>query len=406
MAETPQTQDGAKPKPVEAPDLSSEPSAARRYGENKSAQKWIAERKDKRAAARRAIETVQESEPKPQAESQTPVPDPAPETSREEDEDSQVSESADAQTEKETPVQEAEVSQESVEEEHFPETLTEFAEAVGVDPKDFMQGVTATVKVNGEPQTVPISDLLEAYSSKSERDRLGSALAEERKAIEAQTQKQVGEWQNRIQQADGFLQALQASIDLGPSEQELAQLAQTDELAYLKARADRDSKMHQLQTAMGQRQQVVAEAQQQQMEQQASHRKTQQDGLLDWQPDLRDPGKMASFESRLRTGLQNNGLEAQEVENFFATFDLRHLKIAEKAIKYDELMSKEKPVRQKLAKLPKIAKGGQKRSGAQLANDQVLAARNRLKSSGDKHAGVKYLQARRAQRNQRNGGSQ
>ncbi|MGI9490497.1 MAG: hypothetical protein ACR2RF_32310 [Geminicoccaceae bacterium] len=405
MAENPQTQDGAQPKPATQPDPSAEPLASRRYGENKSTQKWLAERKDQRAATRKAIQTASESTP--QAESLEPEPEPTTETSREEEQDTQVSESADAQTTGETEVQEAEVSQEQVEEGDFPETLTEFAEAVGVDPKDFLQGVTTQVKVNGEMQDVSIADMLEAYSSKSERDRLASTLVDERKAIEAETQKQATEWQNRIQQADAYLAILQSSIDLGPSEEQLAQLLQTDEIAYLKARADRDSKVQKLQAAVYERQQMGQQAQQEALGKQAEYRKKQQDGLMQWKPDLQEPSKLNAFEGRLRSNLQEHyDFSGEEVQAFFEGFDLRQLKIVDDAIAYRELKSKEKPIRQKLHKLPKIQKGGQKRSEGQLANDKVLSARNRLKSTGSKHDGVKLLQARRAQRNQRHGGSQ
>ena len=402
MAETQQTQDGAQPNPAPEP-AQPENIHSRRYGENKSTQQWLAERKDQRAAARRAIETVKPQEPTPQADSPEPEPEPAPEPTQ----DTQEIPSADAQTEAEAEVQETEAPQEQAEtEEQFPETLTQFAEAVGVDPEDFMQAVTHTVKVNGVEQEVSLKDLTRNWSSEGERSRHVQELAEERKVLEAKSQQQAQEWQNRIQQADNYLQMLQASIDLGPSDQQLAEMAQTDEIGYLKARAERDSKIQQLQTAYAQRQNLVQEAQYKEAENQAAFRKQQQDGLLDWQPDLREPAKISAFESRLRTGLQNNGLEPPEIDNFFATFDLRILKIADKALKYDELMAREKPIRQKLTKLPKIQKGGQKRSDAQLANDQVLTARNRLKSSGNKKDAVKLLQARRAQRNLQHGGRQ
>ncbi len=363
---------------------------------------WLARRKDRRAAARQAQEA--QPEPTPQ-EAETPDAEIEPTTDQ--TQDSQDSLSADDQT-TEAPVQETEVSQEQVEteEERFPETLTEFAEAAGLDLDDLLQAMTHKVKVNGVEQEVSLKELARNFSSEGERSRHAQELAEERKSLETKAAAQAQEWQTRIQQADQFLTALQASIDLGPTDQQLAQLAETDEVAYLKARADRDTKLQRFQQALNQRQQLAQEAQQKTVEQQAEHRKRQQDGLLDWQPELRDPGKMAAFESRLRAGLQSNGFEGAEVDNFFGTFDLRALKIAEKAIKYDELMSKEKPIRQKLAKLPKIQKGGNKRSEAQLANDSVLAARNRLKSSGSRDDAVKFLQARRAQRNLQHGGSQ
>ncbi len=399
MAESqPVNQEGATPNP-EPVDTHS-----RRYDPNakKSQSQWLAERKDQRAAARQA----QEAQPEPQPqEADTPEPDnePAPDPTPE----TQDSLSADDQTE-EAPVQEAEVSQEQTEtdEERFPETLGEYAQALEVDLDDFLQATTHKVKVNGVEQEVSLKELARNYSSEGERSRHVQELADQRKTLEVESAKQAQEWQNRLQQADQFLAAMQAAVDLGPTDEQLIQQFDGDEFGYLKARTERDAKLQKLQQALGERQKLVEQAQMEQTEKQAEFRKRQQDGLLDWQPDLRDPSKMSAYESKLRTGLQQNGYEAKDIDNFFAAFDLRALKMVDKALKYDELMSREKPIRQKLKQLPKIQKGGNKRSDAQLANDQVLSARNRLKSSGSRHDAVKWLQARRAQRNLQHGGSQ
>ena len=401
MAET-QTQDAAQPeKPVTEPNTSPERTHSGRFGPKLTQQEWIAQRKDQRAEAQRtqkAIESLKESESKPETESQSDGDDQTTETSR----DDQVSDDADAQTEAEAEAQEAADTQSQDDtQEYFPETLTEFAEAVGVDPKDFVQGIVDTVKVNGQEVQVSIADLREAYASKSERDRLGVTLAEERKAAEAESQQRRDEWTNRLQQADTFLHVASSLLDMGPSEQELAQLAQTDEIKYLKARADRDQKIQQIQAVAAHRQELVKKAQQEQQEETAKVRKQQQDGLMDWKPELQDAGKLSAFENRMRTGLKSHySYTDDEINSFFSSFDLRNLKVLDDAMRYREMKMQERPVRQRLKTLPKLSKPGQKRSDAQLASDKVQSARNRLKSSGSVDDARAYLRARRAQRNQ------
>ncbi len=392
-------QDGATPKP-EAPRL---PSSDQRRAPMTDEQ-WLAERRKQRRAVRDAVVTTKEAteEPKPEAEVPESAEEPTTETSREEP--AEGSESADAQTETEAEASDAETSEDG----YFPETLTEFAEAVGVDPKDFMQGVTATVRVNGESQSVPITDLLEAYSSKSERDRLGTALAEEKKAIEAASQKHETEFQDRIKQADSFLHALQASIQLGPSDKDLSDMltaGQIDERGYIAARAERDSKIAAFNQAVEERNNFVAKQFDERQEKVASYRQAQQDGLLNWKPELQDPGKMSAFENRLRAGLSDNyGLSKEQVAHFFGNYSLHEVKIVDDALAYRELKSKEAPIKQRLKELPKLQKPGPKRTERQHANDKVLGARSRLISSQSDKAGADLLKARRLARGTRTHG--
>lgn len=405
MAETEATnQDGAKPKPEAQPPLS---PVTGREGTPQSERAWLAERRRERETARSAIQTLKETpEPKPEPETE-----PTSEVSRETESEAQAvepeaegSESAEAQTEAE-----ATEAPQGESEEYFPETLPEFIEALGVESKDFMQGVTVPVKVNGEDVSVPIAEILESYSSKAERDRLGQAIAEDRKAMQATAQQHEQEHQGRLQQADTFLHALQSSVQMGPSDQDLSQMlnsGQIDEKGYLTERSERDQKVAAFNQAIVERNQMVADHQAKQQETVTTFRKEQQDRLMDWRPDLQEPAKLSEFETAIRSNLKGMGYTDQRVERFFGEWTLEDLKLIEKAMKYDQLMAQEKPIKQRLHQLPKLQKPGPKRSGAQQANDVVLGARNRLKSSGSAQDAVALMRAKRAQRNQSHGGSQ
>ena len=388
-------QDGVTHKP-EAPRA---PSSDQRRAPMTDDQ-WLAERRKQRRAVREAVVTTKEAteEHKPEAQVSESAEEPTTETSREEPPEGSESADAQAETEVTTETSEAETSEDG----YFPETLTEFAEAVGVDPQDFMQGVTATVKINGESQSVPITDLLEAYSSKSERDRMGTALAEEKNAFEAASQKHETEFQDRIKQADSFLHALQTSIQLGPSDKDLSDMltaGQIDERGYIAARAERDSKIAAFNQAVEQRNNFVAQEFEKRQEKVQSYRQEQQDGLMNWKPELQDPGKMSAFENRLRAGLSDNyGLSKEQVAHFFGNYSLYEVKIVDDALAYRELKSKEAPIKQRLKELPKLQKPGPKRTERQHANDKVLGAQSRLRNQQSDEAGFQLLKARRLAR--------
>ncbi len=399
MAEQEATnQDGATPKPEAAPRIDLSADRKRRSPNQVSAREWQDRRKEERRAA---------AEQQAQADAPSPSPDPEPtaDPSHEDavPEDGQTTEATEA------PQEAAEATSEA-DEGYFPESLGEFAEALGVDPKDFMQGVTTTVKAGGVEHTVPLTDLLESYASKSERDNISNALLDERKAFQAQVEQHQAEYQTRIQQADAMLDTLKASIESGPDEATLSQMltaGQIDERQYLTARANRDAQKAKFNEIVEARNATAREEQAKFQEAQHKARVQEQEALLAWKPELREPAALSEFQTRFRGNLTKHyGLTDQQVDQFFQTYSLPQVQIVNDAISYRELKDKEKPIRQKLHNLPKLQKAGAKRTAGQQANDAVLGARSRLKSSGTPQDAIALLRARRAQRKQSHGGSQ
>ncbi len=399
MAEPEATnQDGETPKPEAAPRIDLSADRKRRSSNQVSTREWQERRKEERR-------TAAEKQAKPEALSPDPDSEPPTDLSHEDQgsEDGQTTEAA-------AIAPEAEAAESEADEGYFPESLSEFAEALGVDPKDFMQGVTTTVRAGGVDHTVPLKDLLESYASKSERDSISNALLDERKAFQAQVEQHQAEYQTRIQQADAMLDALKASIDSGPDEAALSQMlsaGQIDERQYLTARANRDAQKAKFNEIVEQRNATAQEEHAKFREAQQKMRVQEQEALLAWKPELREPTALSDFQNRFRGNLTKHyGLTNEQVDQFFQTYSLPQVQIVNDAIAYQELKAKEKPIRQKLHTLPKLQKAGAKRTASQQANDAVLGARSRLKSSGTPQDAIALLRARRAQRNQSHGGSQ
>lgn len=393
MAEQATNQDAEKVNPEAAPRLDLDAHRDRRDGPKMSERQYLAQKRAERAAA---AEQLTQDAPNPETEAE--------ETTELTHEGSEGAD-ADAQA-----TQEATASESEADEGYFPETLSELAEALGVESRDFMQGMTTTVKVNGEERTVPLEDLLKSYSSQEERGRVSNEIAEQQKALQAQVEQHQAEYQNRIQQADAMLDTLKASIDSGPDEQTLSQMlaaGQIDERQYLQARAQRDAQMAAFNKAVKGRNAMAQEAAEKFQAEMQKQRGVEQENLLNFKPALRDPAKLSEYESRLRHNLtQNYGYTDERVNRFFQSYTLSDIKVLEDALAYRDLKAKEKPLRQKLHTLPRLQKAGAKRSEGQKANDVVIGARSRLKSSGTAADAVALMRAKRAQRNQRHGGSQ
>ncbi len=398
MAEQATNQDAEKVNPEAAPRLDLDAHRDRRDGPKMTERQYLAQKKAERAAA---AEQLTQDAPNPDSEAE--------ETTELTPEGSQGSD-ADAQATQEASTETAPASESEADEGYFPENLTELAEALGVESRDFMKGMTTTVKVNGEERTVPLEDLLKSYSSQEERGRVSNEIAEQQKAFQAEVERHQTEYQNRVQQADAMLDTLKASIDSGPDDAALLaayQGGQIDERQYLTARAERDARTAAFNKAVNERNEFVRQEWEKAQTAQKQARVHEEQALLAWKPELNDPAKLGEFQTRLRMNMiKHYGLDDKQVDIFFLNYSLPTVKIINDAIAYQELKSQEKPIRQKLHALPKLQKAGAKRSEGQKANDAVLGARSRLKSSGTAKDAIALLRARRAQRNPRHGGSQ
>ena len=183
--------------------------------------------------------------------------------------------------------------------------------------------------------------------------RKTQALADERKAINAERQKveqviaeKAGALEQQLAMLGRAIQSFDQQVDWDA-------LRQVDPGAYLEAR---EQQAHRLQAFEHSRQQMEAVRQAQRSERVAQS--TQR--LVEAMPELLDPQAAKKFASRIVEGTAHYGFSPEEVQGLE---DHRLVLMARDAIAYRELKAKAAEVKPKVAAAPQLAKPGAPKPG-------------------------------------------
>lgn len=233
------------------------------------------------------------------------------------------------------------------------------------------------IKAGEEELEVSGEELTKGYQRQADYTRKTQALAEERKALEAE-KAQISQLQQR------YLETLQKQGDGALAkfkDVDWARLRQEDPDEYVLKRAEYQEAQEQAHKAQAEQRQIMEEqqkqiqAQWQEYVQQQNQELSGPNGIPGWA----DPEKGAEVRSALRGYALNLGFTEDEVNQLA---DAKALKVLDKARRYDELLAKSGKVAQKkkASPPPKVAKAGA--SGRSGAPNKKQAAMQRLRRSG------------------------
>ena len=277
---------------------------------------------------------------------------------------------ASANTAEETASDEDEAPQDSGSSE---EEAAEEVEATDDSQEAESDETLVTVKINGKEQQIPLKEAVAGYQRNADYSQKTQALAQERKAFEAERNNVVAE---RAQYSQ-LLSALSSQLEqLMPQEPNWEELHRNDPINYPLIRDQwRDYKERLAATQAEQaRLQQISE-----YEKQGKLREIVEQGkkyLHEKVPEWKDEQKWESAKVKLREYGLKVGYSDEELKQ---AYDPRALIVLDKARKYDELMAnKPKPVK---ANAPKPMKSGGTSSVPARSTDFARASQ-RLKSSG------------------------
>lgn len=220
-----------------------------------------------------------------------------------------------------------------------PEDVTEPAEGEPEpeegNPEEQTEEPKYTVKVNGEEREVPLSELLNGYSRTEDYKAKTTAVAEERRAVEAQ--KATLEPTLQAQYANQLEEAINVFAQSDPVLLEAQNinweaLKQQDPAAYVQAQ---DAVQQRLSAIQGARAEVerVRRATQQQQQVQAEQERAQRfdkaaDEIVKQRPELADEAKFREFAGDTVEFLKQDGFAPEEILD---ALDHRVLKLADDA---------------------------------------------------------------------------
>jgi hypothetical protein len=274
-----------------------------------------------------------------------------------------------AQPEEETDEVEASGSEEETEATQDAEEDSESEESDEAE-EDEKPPSTFRVKVDGEEVEVTLDELQKGYSRTQDYTRKTQALAEQRKAAEAETE---AVRQERAYYAQ-MLQVLQQQFQQTEAQPDWDALYQENPTEWVRQRElwrDKQERVRAVE-AESQRMQGVRQQEEAQARQAKLAEETQR--LVEAIPEWKDNKRAVEERNKLVETAKKVGFSDEELGQIL---DHRALVVLRKAALYDDLMSKKSQIKPNPASGPKLAKPGSattkpsKKSEAQLAQERL-----------------------------------
>jgi hypothetical protein len=258
---------------------------------------------------------------------------------------------------------------------------TEYQEEETQEPQRFK------VKVDNEEVEVTLEELQQGYSRTKDYTKKTQALAETRKAVEAEKAKIEEAKQLRDTYAQR-LEVIEKLLAQDQGEENLAELRDSDPIGYAIKIAERSEKEKQLQAVRAEKQKI---AQQQESDrQQALQGHLQQEAvkLREMIPEFRDEAKAEIARKDIRTYAKSVGFSDEELSQ---VYDSRAVKTLYNAMMYEKLMKGKTDAVKKVQSAPKVLKAG---NGGQVnaENDATKRQMQKLKQTGKKSDAAKLFE--------------
>lgn len=210
------------------------------------------------------------------------------------------------------------------------------------------------VKAAGEEKEVTLDELIKSYQLGTDYTKKSQAVAEERKAVEAERQRIEEARQLRDQYAER-LQIIEQMLNQQPETENLDYLKETDPIGYAVKVAELSQREKQLAQVRAE-QQRIAEMQQQERNQQLQSTIAEEaKKLVEVLPEYADPQKGDVIRREIREFGKKSGFSEQELAN---VYDSRAVLTLWKAMQYDKLQSAKPSITKKVQEAPKAIKPG------------------------------------------------
>ena len=210
------------------------------------------------------------------------------------------------------------------------------------------------VKAAGEEREVTLDELIKSYQLGTDYTKKSQAVAEERKAVEAERQRIDEARQVRDQYAER-LQIIEQMLNQQPETENLDYLKENDPIGYAVKVAEISQREKQLAQVQAERQRIAAEQERDRQEQLGKVVQAEARKLAEAIPEFADPEKGESIRKQLREFGVKAGFSEQELAN---VYDSRAVLTLWKAMQYDKLQSAKPGITKKVSEAPKVIKSG------------------------------------------------
>jgi hypothetical protein len=228
------------------------------------------------------------------------------------------------------------------------------------------------VKASGEEVEVELDELIKGYQQGADYTKKSQALAEQRKAFEAErnhleyVKQERQAYAQKLQALDSFLSQQDQGVNL-------EYLKETDPIGYAVAVADQNQREKQLAVVRNEQQRL---AQQQQSEQQTSlqnHLRQESEKLTSLIPELAT-AQGDAVRKQIRDYAKSVGWSDQELSQLY---DSRAVVTLYNGMKYQQLQKSKPEVNKKLQAAPKMMRSGTSAPPTKSSGDKQVMQRLR-----------------------------
>jgi uncharacterized phage infection (PIP) family protein YhgE len=277
--------------------------------------------------------------------------------------------------------EEAEQEPEEAEEEAAFQTISELAEALELDPDEFMDTLKAKVKVNGQENEVTLAEAFKGYQREADYTRKTQEVAEERRQLEAEQQKldeANQQWTQQMNEAIATVDAATSAVLADFQSVDWDRLKVEDPTQFVIREREYQQRHAQLQQ---QKQAIVEHNAQVQQQRMAEMLPKEQAALKAAIPEWHDESVFESERKDIADYAIKQGYSKEQIDGLV---DHKAVVMLRKAMLYDKAMSKPEPepVKKVTRKITKSLKPGARTNATTVKQDALEKARKRLKRTG------------------------
>jgi hypothetical protein len=232
------------------------------------------------------------------------------------------------------------------------------------------------VKAAGEEKEVTLDELIKSYQLGTDYTKKSQAVAEERKAVEAEKARIEEARYLRDQYAER-LQVIEQMLNQQPETENLEYLKETDPIGYAVKVAELSQREKQLAQVQAERQRIAMQQDQERHEQLGHVIQAEARKLAEAIPEYADPQKGEVARRELREFGQKLGFSEQELSG---VYDSRQVLTLWKAMQYDKLQSAKPGITKKVNEAPKVMKSGV--SQPRDSNDELKKLKAKARQTG------------------------
>ena len=280
-------------------------------------------------------------------------------------------------SEQEQPEPQTEANDSEAESDEPEEVESEESEVEQEDEQEEQEQPKYRVKAAGEEREVTLDELIKSYQLGTDYTKKSQAVAEERKAVEAERQR-IEEARHLRDTYAERLQIIEQMLNQQPETENLDYLKENDTIGYAVKVAELTQREKQLAQVQAERQRIAEQQRQEQNEYLGSVVQAEARKLSEVLPEYADPKKGEAIRRELREFGVKAGFSEQELA---AVYDSRHVLTLYKAMQYDKLQATKPSITKKVAEAPKVMKSGvsQPRDNA---SDEMRTLKARAKQTG------------------------